>query len=249
MKKLLTLLLFSVCTFGFSQTTPDWNMTLRVDNNAMGVKIYGMTMTQTDSLRINIPIVSTGDSVLIRENNIIKYRLAYITGSTGATGSAGSIGSTGATGTNGTIGSDGATGSTGANGADGIIGTTGATGANGAIGSTGSTGSAGSTGVTGADGAIGANGSTGSTGADGKDGVTGSTGSTGSDGSVTALSAIGSTPNANGATLTGTALNLEPASVSFGGGGYDRNAINGWSKNIYNIFNNAIDNWWCWCWK
>jgi hypothetical protein len=38
----------------------------------------------------------------------------------------------------------------------------------------------------------------------------------GGGGSVT-LSAIGSTPNANGATLTGSALNLEPASASFGG--------------------------------
>lgn len=34
---------------------------------------------------------------------------------------------------------------------------------------------------------------------------------------VTALNTIGSTPNANGATLTGTTLNLEPANASFGG--------------------------------
>jgi hypothetical protein len=34
---------------------------------------------------------------------------------------------------------------------------------------------------------------------------------------VSALSAIGSTPNANSATITGSTLNLEPASVSFGG--------------------------------
>ncbi|MBC7424974.1 MAG: hypothetical protein H7321_00450, partial [Bacteroidia bacterium] len=31
------------------------------------------------------------------------------------------------------------------------------------------------------------------------------------------LSAIGSTPNANGATITGSVLNLQPASISFGG--------------------------------
>ncbi len=31
------------------------------------------------------------------------------------------------------------------------------------------------------------------------------------------MSAIGSSPNANGATITGSALNLEPASASFGG--------------------------------
>jgi hypothetical protein len=36
-------------------------------------------------------------------------------------------------------------------------------------------------------------------------------------GLLSALSPIGSTPNANGATLTGSALNLEPASVLFGG--------------------------------
>jgi hypothetical protein len=35
--------------------------------------------------------------------------------------------------------------------------------------------------------------------------------------SAVTLSAIGSTPNANGATLTGQVLNLQPASVSFGG--------------------------------
>lgn len=36
-------------------------------------------------------------------------------------------------------------------------------------------------------------------------------------GGVTSLSAIGSTPNANGATITGSVLNLQPASASFGG--------------------------------
>lgn len=38
----------------------------------------------------------------------------------------------------------------------------------------------------------------------------------GGGGTIT-LAAIGSTPNANGATLTGTVLNLEPASILFGG--------------------------------
>jgi hypothetical protein len=37
------------------------------------------------------------------------------------------------------------------------------------------------------------------------------------DGGVLSLSAIGATPNANAATITGTVLNLEPASASFGG--------------------------------
>ena len=38
-----------------------------------------------------------------------------------------------------------------------------------------------------------------------------------SGGGTTTLSVIGSTPNANAATITGSVLNLEPASVSFGG--------------------------------
>lgn len=39
----------------------------------------------------------------------------------------------------------------------------------------------------------------------------------GGGGGVTSLSAIGATPNANGATITGSVLNLEPASATFGG--------------------------------
>lgn len=66
-------------------------------------------------------------------------------------------------------------------------------------------------------GPTGATGATGSVGATGATGATGSTGSTGATGSITALGAIGSSANANGATLTGTTLNLEPASASFGG--------------------------------
>ena len=46
--------------------------------------------------------------------------------------------------------------------------------------------------------------------------ISGGTISSSGGGSIT-LSAIGSTPNANAATLTGSALNLEPASASFGG--------------------------------
>lgn len=40
---------------------------------------------------------------------------------------------------------------------------------------------------------------------------------TGGGGGVTTLAAIGSTPNANGATISGSTLNLEPANGSFGG--------------------------------
>lgn len=72
-------------------------------------------------------------------------------------------------------------------------------------------------GVVGVTGPTGSIGSTGPTGSIGATGATGSTGSTGATGSITALAAIGSSPNANGATLTGTTLNLEPASASFGG--------------------------------
>jgi hypothetical protein len=42
-------------------------------------------------------------------------------------------------------------------------------------------------------------------------------GSSGGGGGVTTLAAIGSTPNANGATISGSTLNLEPANASFGG--------------------------------
>lgn len=60
----------------------------------------------------------------------------------------------------------------------------------------------------------------------GERGWTGFSGGSGSDGPIgppgpagapTSLSAIGSSPNANAATLTGAVLNLEPASASFGG--------------------------------
>jgi hypothetical protein len=39
----------------------------------------------------------------------------------------------------------------------------------------------------------------------------------GGGGGVTTMAAIGATPNANGATISGSTLNLEPASASFGG--------------------------------
>lgn len=90
----------------------------------------------------------------------------------------------------------------------------------GATGPTGPTGSTGATGVTGPTGSAGPTGGTGPTGLTGSAGPTGSqgpTGPTGATGSITALAAIGSSPNGNGATLSGTTLNLEPASVSFGG--------------------------------
>lgn len=101
-------------------------------------------------------------------------------------------------------------GSTGATGATGNTGATGATGSQGITGNTGATGSQGVTGVTGAQGVTGVTGLTGATGSAGATGATGSAG-------VLSLSAIGASPNANALTLSGTTLNAEPASASFGG--------------------------------
>lgn len=70
----------------------------------------------------------------------------------------------------------------------------------------GNTGPIGPTGPSGEDG-----GPTGNT------GPTGQTGSTGPTGLLGDVSAIGSSPNANGMTLTGNTLNLEPADQYYGG--------------------------------
>lgn len=135
-------------------------------------------------------------------------------GPTGPTGATGSAGPTGATGSTGSAGSTGATGPTGSVGATGSAGATGPTGS---VGATGATGSIGATGPTGLTGSVGPTGSNGSTGATGPTGAAGTNGSTGATGSITALNAVGSSPNSNAATLSGTALNLENASVSFPG--------------------------------
>lgn len=146
-----------------------------------------------------------------------------MTGNTGALGATGVTGLTGQTGQTGTTGETGITGETGATGLTGVTGLTGMTGLTGATGETGITGATGLTGVTGeigitgATGLTGATGETGLTGATGLTGETGATGATGATGSIAALASIGTTPNANAATLTGTTLNLEPASASFGG--------------------------------
>jgi len=47
--------------------------------------------------------------------------------------------------------------------------------------------------------------------------LTGPAGPTGPTGLLGSLTTIGSTPNANAATLSGAVLNLEPASANFGG--------------------------------
>ncbi len=73
------------------------------------------------------------------------------------------------------------------------------------------------TGETGPQGPPGAAGAAGPAGADGATGATGAAGATGPAGSVSALTPVGSSPNANAATLTGSVLNFEPASASFPG--------------------------------
>ena len=71
-------------------------------------------------------------------------------------------------------------------------------------------------GAAGPAGAAGTNGSTGPTGSTGSTGATGTIGATGATG-LASLAAIGSSPNANGATLSGSTLNLQPADNSNGG--------------------------------
>lgn len=140
-----------------------------------------------------------------------------VQGNTGATGSIGVTGNTGATGSVGATGSIGATGVTGLQGATGAVGNTGSVGATGSQGSQGVTGLQGVTGATGATGSNGNTGATGAAGSNGAQGATGIQGVTGATGVIGSLSAIGTNPNANGATLTGSSLNLEPANQSFGG--------------------------------
>ena len=133
------------------------------------------------------------------------------------------IGPQGATGAQGFQGATGARGATGATGAIGPVGTTGAIGPVGAQGNTGATGAIGPVGTTGATGAIGpvgAQGATGATGAIGPVGAQGATGATGARGATGVLGSVGAisaTSTANGASITGTTLNLAPADGTNGG--------------------------------
>jgi Collagen triple helix repeat (20 copies) len=130
------------------------------------------------------------DGTLVFNITEDKY-YSYILGAWTATAVTGATGATGTAGTNGTNGTNGSTGATGSAGTNGTNGTNGSTGATGATGVTG----AGTTGATGATGSVGATG----------------------PGGVMSIAAVGATPNANGATLTGSVYNLEPASASFPG--------------------------------
>ncbi|NTW32042.1 MAG: collagen-like protein [Bacteroidetes bacterium] len=76
-----------------------------------------------DSLYLSKKMLGTSDSILLMENNIVKYKLlSPITGPTGPTGAQGEAGLTGATGIMGATGANGETGNTGATGATGFLG-------------------------------------------------------------------------------------------------------------------------------
>lgn len=98
---------------------------------------------------------------------------------------------------------------------DGVTfaGPTGPTGPTGPAGATGPTGPSGPTGPTGSPGPTGPTGLTGPTGGPGPTGPDGPTGPSGPAGTNT-LDPVGSSPNANAATLAGTVLNLEPADAT-----------------------------------
>jgi hypothetical protein len=147
-------------------------------------------------------------------------------GSSGATGPEGPQGdpgtpgtavNTGATGPQGLKGDTGFTGATGAQGAPGFSTNTGATGFTGATGNTGPTGNTGFTGATGSTGNTGSTGFTGPTGSTGNTGPQGIQGNVGPAGGITTMAAIGSSPNANGATISTSTLTLQPADGTNGG--------------------------------
>lgn len=142
------------------------------------------------------------------------------TGNTGAQGLQGNQGSQGFQGLQGLQGSQGFQGSQGPQGFQGFQGNQGFQGLQGSQGFQGLQGLQGGQGPQGEQGLRGFQGFQGLQGFQGFTGRTGpqgTQGSQGSTGSVGSLSAIGATPNANGASLTGTVLNLQPASASFGG--------------------------------
>ena len=84
-------------------------------------------------------------------------------------------------------------------------------------GNPGPMGPLGSTGPRGYTGDLGPMGPQGVTGPQGPIGATGPEGPVGPGGGISTLTQIGSSSNANGATLSGTVLNLQPANSSFGG--------------------------------
>lgn len=92
----------------------------------------------------------------------------------------------------------------------------GATGPSGQQGRTGDSGIQGATGLQGSTGMQGLQGQTGATGI-GIQGATGATGIQGATGAFSSLAVIGSSPNANGCSLSSGTFNLQPASSSFGG--------------------------------
>ena len=166
-----------------------------------------------------------------------------LTGPIGPQGPGGNDGATGATGPQGPIGLTGAVGPQGPIGLTGPIGPQGPAGNDGAVGATGQQGPIGLTGATGPQGPIGPQGLVGNDGPQGPAGPAGATGSSGivnlttsgTSGAATydsgtgtlnipsytsgvsSLGSIGASPSANGASISGTILTLQPASATYGG--------------------------------
>lgn len=138
-------------------------------------------------------------------------------GTDGTNGVQGMQGDPGIPGTNGTNGVDGTNGTNGVQGMQGIPGTPGTNGTNGIDGTDGTDGTNGIDGTNGTNGTNGAQGIQGIPGTNGTNGAQGIQGIQGVPGNPTTLAAVGSSPNANAMTLSGSTLNLQPANSSFPG--------------------------------
>ena len=132
-----------------------------------------------------------------------------------------SLGITGPKGPSGADGSRTGTGATGAPGISGSVTNTGPIGPRGAPGDDGTSNNTGPGGLPGVAGGIGPTGPAGARGPSGGTGVTGATGSRNQTGPMGppsfALAPVGSSPNADGATIFAGLFQLQPASATFGG--------------------------------
>lgn len=194
-KHLPFFILFSFCTFTFSQNsnvgfgtlTPDQSAILELQSTNKGLLIPRVDTSSITNPATGLLIYRIADSSFYYFDGIIwRPLISIVNAMAGPTGATGSQGTTGPTGNSGAIGPTGAQGATGATGNDGAIGPTGVqgvTGATGNDGTSGPTGVQGSTGPTGNDGATGPTGA-GSTGATGNDGATGPTGTQGATGAT-----------------------------------------------------------------
>ena len=143
MKKIiLTIVLFSSCTFAFTQNnnvgigtiTPAASALLDIDagpSNNKGVLIPRMTTIQ------RLAISSPANSLLVFDTDsscFFYWNAISISWKSLCNNGSGGVGITGSTGATGNNGSNGNTGLTGATGTNGAIGATGATGTNGTNG-------------------------------------------------------------------------------------------------------------------